>query len=247
MGDIPEHWTLRRIASFSPKITNGWVGPTRDILSESGTPYIQSLHIKSGAILFNRKYYVKPEWLAGRSKIQVRRGDVLLVQTGDIGQVACVPEEFEGAGCHALIIIGTNPRVMTGDYLDVALRSRYGFDCLKSIQTGALHPHLNCTWVREIVLPVPPLCEQARILATVRASTLKQDQAIATTLSDVRLLREFRTRLISDVVTGKLDVREAATRLPDEIPEVEPLDEGDDLSQDEESAEIKELVAEDAA
>jgi type I restriction enzyme S subunit len=42
---------------------------------------------------------------------------------------------------------------------------------------------------------------------------------------EIALLREFRTRLIADVVTGKLDVREAAARLPDEGEELEPTDE----------------------
>ena len=48
------------------------------------------------------------------------------------------------------------------------------------------------------------------------------------------LLREYRTRLIADVVTGKLDVREAAARLPDEVEELEPLDEADALIDGEE-------------
>jgi hypothetical protein len=42
---------------------------------------------------------------------------------------------------------------------------------------------------------------------------------------EVSLLREYRTRLIADVVTGKLDVREAAARLPDGTAEPEPPDE----------------------
>ncbi len=48
------------------------------------------------------------------------------------------------------------------------------------------------------------------------------------------LLREYRTRLIADVVTGKLDVREAAAGLPDEVEEPEPLDEADALIDGEE-------------
>jgi hypothetical protein len=48
------------------------------------------------------------------------------------------------------------------------------------------------------------------------------------------------------VVTGKLDVREAASRLPQEAPEIEPLDEIDDLPQDESAAEDAELEAADA-
>ena len=39
-------------------------------------------------------------------------------------------------------------------------------------------------------------------------------------------MEEYRTRLIADVVTGKLDVREAAAQLPDEDDEADPIDEG---------------------
>ena len=45
--------------------------------------------------------------------------------------------------------------------------------------------------------------------------------------NEISLLREYRTRLIADVVTGKLDVREAAARLPDDAEEPEPLNETD--------------------
>ena len=50
----------------------------------------------------------------------------------------------------------------------------------------------------------------------------------------VGFLREYRTRLIADVVTGKLDVRAAAARLPDEVEELEPLDEADALDGEDE-------------
>ena len=53
--------------------------------------------------------------------------------------------------------------------------------------------------------------------------------------SEISLLREYRTRLIADVVTGKLDVREAAANLPEEIDETEVLDE--ELVEDEETTE----------
>ena len=215
MEEVPEHWEIRRIASFSPKITNGWVGPTRDILTESGVPYIQSLHIKQGQIQFIKKYFVSSYWLRGHDKAQLRHGDVIVVQTGDIGQVACVPPNFDGAGCHALIIIRTDPDVMSGRFLDLLLRSNYGYNSLLRMQTGALHPHLNCTWVREIFLPVPPLAEQISIVRYLDKTTAYIDTAIVRARSQVDLLKEYRTRLIADVVTGKLDVREAAAGLPE--------------------------------
>jgi type I restriction enzyme, S subunit len=59
--------------------------------------------------------------------------------------------------------------------------------------------------------------------------------AINQTEREIALLREYRTTLTAEVVTGKLDVREAAKRLPDQADEPLPADESlDDLVDDEE-------------
>jgi type I restriction enzyme S subunit len=233
---------VRRIATLCATITNGWVGTTRDILVDSGTPYIQSLHVKNGEIRFAKQYFVDQQWLETHSKVRLCEGDVVVVQTGDIGQVACVPSDFQGAGCHALIILRTNPAVVSGRFLDVVLRSKYGFDCLKRVQTGALHPHLNCTWVREIYSPVPPISEQLSILEFLGAETANIDTAITRANREIELVNEYRTRLIADVVTGKVDVREAAAALP----EVDPLvanGEPDDILDSGDKADLDELEA----
>jgi type I restriction enzyme S subunit len=71
--------------------------------------------------------------------------------------------------------------------------------------------------------------------------------AIAAARKEIRLLHEYRTRLISDVVTGKLDVREAAARLSDEAEEPELLDEsGADGEADQAAADDTDEVAEEA-
>lgn len=53
---------------------------------------------------------------------------------------------------------------------------------------------------------------------------------------EISLLREYRMRLIADVVTGKLDVRDAATRLPDEVAEPETPDSMEDDGEMEDDA-----------
>ena len=55
--------------------------------------------------------------------------------------------------------------------------------------------------------------------------------AISRLEREILLLREYRTRLVADVVTGKLDVREAAAKLPDE-PLPETLENIDELAED---------------
>ena len=51
------------------------------------------------------------------------------------------------------------------------------------------------------------------------------DAAIDRARRQIELLQEYRTRLIADVVTGKLDVREAAAQLPDEADDQDPIEE----------------------
>ena len=68
----------------------------------------------------------------------------------------------------------------------------------------------------DIKLPLPPLIEQNKIVSAIEAETRSIEIPISRLEREISLLREYRTRLISDVVTGKLDVREASRRLPDE-------------------------------
>ena len=81
----------------------------------------------------------------------------------------------------------------------------------------------------EIRLPLPPKDEQCSITEWIRASRSRTDRNVTVAEREISLLREYRTRLIADVVTGKLDVREAEARLPDEVEEPEPLDQADTL------------------
>jgi type I restriction enzyme S subunit len=76
----------------------------------------------------------------------------------------------------------------------------------------------------DIRLPVPPLDEQRIIMATTTAQTSGLDTAISRLEREITLLREYRTRLVADVVTGKLDVRQAAAALPEEEPIAEVTD-----------------------
>ncbi len=77
---------------------------------------------------------------------------------------------------------------------------------------------------------LPPLPEQTAIVDYLDGQTAKIDAAITAIRRAIELLREYRERLIADVVTGKVDVREVAARLPEEPPE----EEGDPLTDESE-------------
>jgi type I restriction enzyme S subunit len=81
----------------------------------------------------------------------------------------------------------------------------------------------------------PPHREQARIVAWIDEQTMREEAAIRAVEREIELVREYRIRLVADLVTGKLDVREAAARLPQEVEDLEPLDKTEDEDYGEEN------------
>jgi type I restriction enzyme S subunit len=79
--------------------------------------------------------------------------------------------------------------------------------------------------VKNLWLSVPPVGEQKQIVDRFVVETASIDLVIEREQKALVLLREYRTRLVTDVVTGQLDVREAAASLPDEPDELSLADE----------------------
>ena len=89
-------------------------------------------------------------------------------------------------------------------------------------------PKINRETLNRFQLPIPPLSEQAAVVQHLDETTAIISAAIARAHRQIELLQEYRTRLISDVVTGKLDVRDAAAQLVDQTDDQDPI-EGDGL------------------
>ena len=106
-----------------------------------------------------------------------------------------------------------------------------------SIQRNLYWPHF-----KRATFALPPPGEQRAIARSLQEATAKSGEGVARVQSEIELLHEYRTRLIADVVTGKLDVREAAAALPEVDPLAaddeadEQLDAGEELSLDDDRA-----------
>ena len=99
--------------------------------------------------------------------------------------------------------------------------------------------------MERLLVALPPITEQANLLGFIDDQTQQPTEAITRAEREIELLNEYRTRLIADVVTGKLDVRDAAAALPEVDPLAEDEDADDldaDLAQD--AAELDETLEE---
>jgi type I restriction enzyme S subunit len=77
-----------------------------------------------------------------------------------------------------------------------------------SLSYGGGQPNISQELIRMLRIPTPPLEEQANILAFIDSKTTQLDTQIADTEQEIELLQEYRTALISEAVTGKIDVRQ---------------------------------------
>ena len=205
IGMVPEQWEIRRLKTLCNGIRNGYVGPTRDLYVDDGIPYIQSVHIKDGKIMFEREeYFVSEEWANKHPKI--RKGNIVVVQTGDIGQIALVDEKYDNCNCHALIILVVNNGIISSKYLSFYLRSRIGKELMLLTKTGALLPHLNSTQIGDTIVTFPPIIEQQKIVSYIESETSKLDKQVVKANRQISLLQELKQSIITEVVTGKRKV-----------------------------------------
>lgn len=239
LGDVPEHWEFRSLASVAESIQTGPFGSqvhASDYVT-AGVPLINPAHMQDGQIVVDRRVTVTPDKAVELGRHQLRSGDLVAARRGELGRCVLVTDNEAGWLCGTgSIRIRPRKEIVEPAYLMFAFSSRTVRDFLVLASIGATMDNLSGSVVARVPLHVPPVEEQAAIVKFVESKSRKVDVTVAQVKREVDLLREFRTRLIADVVTGKLDVREAAARLPDESEEPEPLDAPDALTDAEDAA-----------
>jgi type I restriction enzyme, S subunit len=213
LGEIPQHWEVTKLKHISPQITVGIVVQPARLYVSRGVPALRSLNISSGSITTEDLVHISEEGHLANRKSQLREGDIVAVRTGRTGVAVIVPTEFDGANCVDLLILRKSRRLLS-NYLLMYLRSYGAKEDIKFNSVGAIQAHYNTGTLANLRIPLPSLVEQRQILTSTDDQLAPINAAISRLEREVELLREYRTRLVADLVTGKLDVREAAARLP---------------------------------
>ncbi len=210
LGDMPAHWEAKRLKTIG-RIRYGLGQPPRELAD--GLPLIRATNVDHGRIIDKNLLYIDPSDVpSGRDAI-LREKEIIVVRSGAYtGDSAIVPKAYDGAitGYDMVVsVTGAQP-----EFVAMALLCKYvRDDQLIVASTRSAQPHLNAEELGTAILLVPPLPEQAAIVAYLDKATADIDAAIDRARREIELLGEYRTRLIADVVTGKVDVREAAGEL----------------------------------
>ena len=217
LGDVPEHWEVRRLGHLATKFGSGLTprgGAT--VYQERGVPFLRSQNIHFDGLRMQDVAKISPKLHLELKGSHVKPGDVLLNITGaSIGRVCPVPDSFvEGNVNQHVCIIRPNRSSLLPNLLAAYLSTPMLQREIQSEQSGASREGLTLQSIRNFKVVLPPLAEQEAIVEYLDKATANIDDATARARRQIELLQEYRTRLIADVVTGKLDVREAVSQLP---------------------------------
>jgi type I restriction enzyme S subunit len=221
LGDVPEHWDVTRVKNQFVCLNNRRIplsSPERGKMTKRDYDYYGA----SGVIDRVDDYLFDGELLLiaeDGANLVLRNLPLAIIARGKFW-----------VNNHAHIL---KPKESSLEYLQAVME---GISYRPWI-SGAAQPKLTKDRLLSIAIVAAPSEEQTEIMDFVRAETAPLVAAIARFEREITLLREYRTRLTADVVTGKLDVRAAAAQLPEEAEE-EPLP---DPELPEEESELEEV------
>jgi type I restriction enzyme S subunit len=222
LGDIPQHWELWRISRFA-KVGNGSTpSRARPAYWQGGNyPWLNSSQVNRGFI-DSADQFVTNAALRECHLPRVPVGSVLVAITGQgktRGTSAVLG--IEATINQHIAFIAPRVPVVVPEFLHLTLIGAYSTLRALSDDSGSTKGALTCEDLKRFKIALPPVSEQERVVKEIRVATQDVVAAISRTERKIGLLQEYRTRLIADVVTGKMDVREAASQLPatpEEIP-----------------------------
>ena len=221
LGEIPEHWETKRIKYLLREVDNR---------STTGLEPLLSMRMYHGLVVFS-EHFTRPPQAATLVGFKIVRPGQFVVNRMQAGNGVIFPSCLSIVGLVSPDYAVFDPIAdVNVDYLGELFRSRTlrvkfrseskglgtgtsGFMRLYNDRFGAIH------------ISLPPRVEQDSILKGIEEQSETLNTTIARTEREIALMLEYRTRLTADIVTGKLDVRDAAAKLPevaaDEV--IEPL------------------------
>lgn len=229
LDDVPSHWgvlalkrVLRRLVDCEHK--------TAPAVDESDFRVIRTSAVKSGRIRWEGTYCTTPEAFSAWTQRAIpEAGDVIFTREAPVGEACVIPPKCAVCLGQRTVLMKVDHRQYRPEFLVHMIYEGPPRTRIRLASQGSTVGHFNMDDIGWMPVLRPPVPEQDQILEFIRGETLGIERAIVTADREIQLLREYRTRLFADVVTGKIDVREAVATLPGLI---EP--EGNELDDDEE-------------
>lgn len=248
LSDIPENWQVCRLRNVVSQVTSGSRGWS-SYAADEGPLFLRIANLRRMSLQLRFDDVIRlnlPE-TSEAQRTQVQGGDILVSITAYIGSIAVVPSDLKEAYISQHVAL-CRPRDDRHNplWLGYVLLSEIGQTHGRLSLYGGTKDGLSLDDVKNYPLLLPPRDEQDKLVERIELQLESTKTAIDRAQREIDLIREYRSRLIADVVTGKVDVRHLPPPLEAMAAEAGPedLDEGldDDIPGEDETELAQEVT-----
>lgn len=207
LGEIPEHWAATHVKVGYDVQLGKMLSPRPSRASDVKMPYLRAANVQWNGVDTGD---VKEMWFSHSElrDFEIEDGDLLVCEGGDVGRAAI----WDGSISPCFIqnsLHRTRPHEgFSNRFLYYWLFFAKELGIIDLLCSKATISHFTKEKYRGLELLAPPLDEQESISRQLDAECGQLEVLIAKTLESIELLNEYRTALISDAVSGKIDVRD---------------------------------------
>ncbi|MDP1664437.1 MAG: restriction endonuclease subunit S [Methylobacter sp.] len=203
LGEIPEGWEIKKLKYETYKIGDG-IHTTPNYISGTGIFFINGMNLSGRKISITENTLSVPIGEYEKYKIDLNVGSILISLNGTIGNLAIYNGEKVIFGKSAAYI--EIKEKIYNLFLYYALQTQYVLNYFEDSFSGTTIKNLSLHTLRNTPLPLPSICDQQSIVQLIETEIARVDAKIAKTQHIIELQKEYRTALISEVVTGKIKV-----------------------------------------
>ncbi|UNT43937.1 restriction endonuclease subunit S [Acinetobacter sp. LUNF3] len=157
-------WEDKILKDLFPKIRNGFVGVATPYYVNYGVKYLQGKNIKNGKIDATGLIFINQEFHQKKTNSILKTNDILMVQSGHVGECAVVTEDYDNANCHALLVLSPkSSKLINSKFVVYYFYSEIGKKKIALIKTGNTIEHILASDIKEVALLFPCLAEQTKI------------------------------------------------------------------------------------
>jgi type I restriction enzyme, S subunit len=196
-------WVDRQLATLCHGITVGHVGSMKTEYKPDGVPFLRSQNIRPFEVSMENAMFIDQKFHRALKKSQLRPGDLAIVRTGYPGTAAVIPPELPDSNCSDLVIVRPGKEV-DPHFLAAFFNSAFGKQLVLGKIVGAAQKHFNVTAAKEVMLHVPPLPEQHKIINLIDALRSETQRLATLYTRKLAALEALKKSLLHQAFSGEL-------------------------------------------
>ena len=210
--NLPEGWETAKLADLVLKPKSDIVdGPFGSNLKASeytneGIPIIRLQNINRFTFINKNIQYISEEKAKELSRHNFNNGDIVITKLGDpLGKACFIPNDMKyGIIVADVVRLRIAHNFLSHKFVIYVINSDYSSNQLKKLTKGTTRPRVNLGHIRDLLLPIPPLQEQNRIVTKIEELFTKLDAGVEALKQVQAQLKHYGQSVLKAAVEGRL-------------------------------------------